>query len=452
MSDSVEVSELERRTLAKVKRHMLLYILLGQIFYQFDRSNIGFAHLTMGKELALTAQAFGLASGIFALSAFLMQIPAGLCFEKFGARRWLTFIMVAWGLDVFALAFVTNSVQLVVLRFLLGVFEAGFLPGVYILISLWFKGKNHGVAMATLMLGLALSGVLGGPFAGWILDKSFLGLSGWRLLFLIEGSLTVVWSLSALRIVNDGPEKASWLKPEEREFMVKYLAEYQAQKVAAGAIEKSSLWETFKDRRIITLLFGFAFSGWIASTFTFFMPTLLKRAGTGLSNQTVGFLAMGPYIVYAVVAYTWGKHADRTEETRHWHCVLPLLVSAAGILLYPLATVPLVAMISLAMVQAGTAGFFVNFWPTANMVVGKKTIAKSTAIINSGMQAMSFVSPIFFGWAMDVTGNTKLGMYTCVGVLLLNFALMNIFFFGYKAQLRQKKQAANRADNSELHI
>jgi ACS family tartrate transporter-like MFS transporter len=415
---------------------------VGQLFLQLDKTNIGFAHLTMGNDLALTAQAFGFASGIFALSAFLMQIPAGLLFEKLGARRWLTFIMMAWGLVGVAQAFVANAVQLTILRFLLGAFEAGFVPGLYILISLWFKGKHHGTATAGIQMGLALSGILGGPFAGWILGKSFLGLAGWRSLFFIEGGLTVVWALIALVILHDGPGKTSWLKPDEREFMANYLAEYQAQKVADGAIEKSSLWDALKDLRIVTLILAYTCAGWVASTFSFFLPTLLKRAGSGLDNQTVGFLSMGPYIVIAVVAFTWGAHADRTEKTRHWHCVLPLLVGAVGILLYPIATVPLLAMLCLALVQAGNTGFFVNFWPTCNMVVGKKTIAKSTALINSGTQAGYFVAPVFFGWALDATGNTTLGLYACVGVMLLNFAIMNVFFFRYKAQIKKAQATA----------
>jgi ACS family 4-hydroxyphenylacetate permease-like MFS transporter len=137
-----------------------------------------------------------------------------------------------------------------------------------------------------------------------------------------------------------------------------------------------------------------------------------------------------------VVAFTWGAHADKTE--RHWHCVLPLLVSAAGILMYPIAKTPVVAMLCLALVQAGSTGFFVNFWPTCNMVVGKQTIAKTTALINSGNHVGNFLAPIFFGWALDVTGNANVGLYICVVALAANFIIMNIFFFSYKAQLRKR--------------
>ena len=434
MTDPVEVSDMEQRTLAKVKRYMLVYIIMGQLFVQLDRTNIGFAKLTMSKDLAITATAFGFASGIFALAAFFVQVPAGIFFEKLGARRWLTSIMVSWGLVVVSQAFVTSDVQLIASRFLLGALEAGFVPGAYILISQWFRGNHHGTAISGLQIGTALSGILGAPFAGWILGHSLLGLSGWRTLFLVEGALTVVWGLMALYILYDGPATTAWLKPDERKFMATYLARYQAQKAASGAIEKSSLWEAIRDPRIAMLMLAYTCAGWVSATFAFFIPTLLQLAGKGLSAQTVGFLAMGPYVVMAVVAFTWAGHADRTE--RHWHCVLPLLFSAIGIMIYLNATTPLVAMMCLAMVQAGSTGFFVTFWPTCNNIVGKQTIAKTTALINSGTHAASFVAPIVFGWVLDLTGNTRIGLYICVGVLLLNFVVMNVFFFRHKAQQR----------------
>lgn len=442
MTSPLEVSELERRSLAKVQRYMFVYIIMGQLFVQLDRTNIGFAQLTMSKELAITATAFGFASGIFAFSAFLMQYPASVFFEKFGARRWLTSIMIGWGLTVVSQAFIRTQTELVILRFLLGALEAGFVPGAYILISLWFRGKHHGTITSAVQIGAAISGILGAPFAGWVLGETFFGLSGWRNLFLLEGGLTVIWAVIALVILYDGPEETLWLNPEERSFMTGYLAAYEVEKVAHGAVDKASMFAAVKDIRIIMLILAYTCAGWVSATFAFFIPTLLKTAGKAMTNQTVGFLAMGPYIVMGIVAFTWGKHADRTEPSRHWHCVLPLLVSAAGIMMFPVAKTPFLAMMCLAMVQGGSSGFFVNFWPTCNMIVGKKSIAKTTALINAGTQAGSFIAPIVFGRQLDKTGNTHLGLYICVGVLLLNFTIMNVFFFRYKAQQKQRALAA----------
>ncbi len=435
MSASDEVSELERRTLAKAKRYMLVYIIIGQLFVQLDRTNIGFAKLTMSSDLQLTATAFGFASGVFALGAFLAQVPAGMFFEKMGARRWLTGIMIAWGSVVVAQAFVTSDEQLIVLRFLLGALEAGFVPGAYILISQWFRGDNHGAMISGLQIGTATSGILGAPFAGWLLSQDFFGVAGWRGLFLVEGGLTILWAFLALIILYDGPEKSKWLKADEKAFMVDYVAKYQAKKAAGGAIEKANFREVFKDPRILLLILSYTCAGWVSATFAFFIPTLLQRAGEGLDPQTVGFLAMGPYIVMAVVAFTWARHADKTE--RHWHCVIPLAFSVLGISIYMATSTPLVAMVCLAMVQAGSTGFFVTFWPTCNMLIGKQTIAKTTAVINSGTHAASFIAPIVFGWALDATGHTTIGLYICIGALVLNFIVMNVFFFRYKAEQKR---------------
>ena len=432
--------DLGRRVIGKVRIYLFTYIFLGQIFYQFDRSNIGLANLTMGKELGLSAQAFGFASGIFALSAFLMQIPASRAFTRWGPRVWLTGIMVAWGLVVVAEGFVTNGTQLTALRFLLGLCEAGFLPGLYVLMSLWLTDRNHGAAMATLQMGLAFTNIVGGPLAGWLLSHHLFGLSGWRDLFVIDGCLTVIWALLSLYFVYDSPEHAHWLNPEERAFMTRYLAEYEAEKKQHGSLERVRFRQILKDSNIRWLMLAFATTGWIASTFTFFTPTLLKRAAEGISVQYVGFLLTGPYIIYAIVAQVWGRHSDRTE--RHWHSLIPLVWSVLGILLYPVARTPLLAMLSVCLIQGGTVGFMVNFWPTANMVVGRATIARSTALINSGMQILSFLGPIYFGWALDKTGNTNLGMATCVAMLMLNFILMHTFFVKYKAQ---QSALANRA-------
>lgn len=438
MSAPDQLTDVECRALAKVKRYLLLYIILGQLFYQLCRTNIGFAQLTMGKALGLKAETFGFAAGVFAFSAFLMQIPAGLLLEKFRPRRWLTFNMVSWGLVVVAQAFVASGTQLTVLRFFLGVFEAGFLPGVFVIIGTWFKGRDQGVATSFVQLGLGLSALIGSPFAGWILGKSFLGLAGWRSLFLVEGAVTVLWALLSLRILSDEPAKTSWLNVEERAFMVRYLGEYQARKLSHGAIVTSGIGAVLRDSRIITLLVSFALSGWTVGTFIFFSPMLLKRAGVGVSNQTVGFLAIGPYVLSAIAAYFWAKHADRTE--RHWHCVLPTLFCAMGMILYTFAHSPLAAMTCLCIVQVGNGCFFVTFWPSSNLVVGKQAIAKATAIFQAGNLLCSFLAPIFFGWLLDKTKSPERGLYAAAGTMLVIFVLMNVFFVRYKSQ--QKALAA----------
>lgn len=441
MSASVQASAVERRALSKVKWYLLIYIVMGQFLNQVSRVNIGYAQLTMGKDLALQAQAFGFAAGIFAVSAFLMQVPAGLLFQKFGPRRWMTFIMIGWGIVTFAQTFVQNGTQLAALRLLLGVFEAGALPGMVVLISIWFRDRDQGLAQSFIMIGLGLSGVIGGPFSGWILDKAFFGFTGWRMLFLIDGLLTVVWAILSLLIVYDSPEETRWLKPAEREFMSKYLSEYQIQKKAHGALDLS-MWAAMKDLRIVLLMISYFCAGWISSTFAFFSPTLLQSVRHGVSNQYVGFLAAGPYLVIMILPAIWGRHADATGE-RHWHCLIPQLMGAACLLFFPMAKAPFIAMLVLCVEQFGNSGYNVNFWPSANLVVGRNTVAKTTALIHVANYMGQFVAPVFFGWSKDFSGGTKLGLYSCSAIFMLSFLVMHIFFVMYKHQ--QKKIAATPA-------
>lgn len=441
MADVTEFTGTERRTLSKVRGLLFTYILVGQMFVQMDRTNIGFAKLTMSRDLAITATAFGFASGIFAFGAFLSQVPVGVMFERLGARRWLTGIMIAWGLIVMAQGFVTSVTQLTILRFLLGALESGFVPGVNLMISSWFRSREHGSLISGIQIGTAASGILGAPFAGWILVHSLFQVTGWRTLFLVEGALTIIWAIVSLSIVHDRPEACHWLRPAERNFMTGYLADHERARAKRSTLDKEALWQIFRDPRILLLMLAYTCAGWVSATFAFFIPTLLQRAGKGLSPQTVGLLAMGPYIVMAIVAYTWARHSDRTE--RHWHCVLPLLFGAAGIALYPVAKTPLLAMVSLGIVQASSTAFFVTFWPTCNELVGRKTIAKSTALISAGTHAASFLGPLYFGWALDRTGSTNLGLYTCIGVMLINFVLMNVFFYSFGGQGRAQLAAAS---------
>jgi ACS family tartrate transporter-like MFS transporter len=429
-----EAVDRELRTLAKVRRYILGYIIVGQLFVQLDRTNIGFATLTMSHDLAIKATVFGFASGVFALGAFFAQVPAGLALERLGPRRWLTTIMITWGCISCAQAFVHNDVQLIVLRFLLGTMEASFVPGAYVLISLWFRGQKHGTAISAVQIGTALSGVLGAPFAGFLLSHTLLGIAGWRGLFLIEGGLTILLALIGFYILWDGPDKCAWLKSNERSVVAGYLAGEHAPAMSTPA-GKASLWEMVKDWRIVLLVLAYTCAGWVSATFAFFIPTLLKAAGTGLDPQTIGYMAMVPYFVMAVMALTWAAHADKTE--RHWHCVIPLLISALGILIYTVHKTPLIAMLCLAMVQAGSTGFFVTFWPSCGMLVGKRTLARATALITAGTQAASFAAPVVFGWALEATGRATIGLYICIGVLLLNFVIMNVFFFNFKRDQRR---------------
>jgi MFS transporter, ACS family, tartrate transporter len=437
--------ELERRALAKVKWRFFAYFLLGQFLVQLDKTNIGFAQITMGKDLGLSSEAFGLAAGAFALAAVFMQFPAARLFEFFGARRWLTATTLLWGSTCMAEGFVTTSAQLVALRFLLGIFEAGFFPGLIILVSRWFKGKQHGQAIGILLVGSATAGMVGGPFAGWILGTSLFAVAGWRNLFILEGATTLVFGAAALSVLCDDVASARWLKSDERGFLEIYLGDAGRDAEHSGAC-RPSLLGALKDGRIRLLVVSSASAGWIYGTFTFFSPTLLKMAGHGFSTQAVGLLSAGLYMTQAIVSFAWGMHSDRHAD-RRWHLIGALAVGAAGVIFYPvLSKHALLAMLCLAMVQSANGAFLVTFWPTVNLVVDKAAIPKATALIQTGSQLGGFLAPVVFGWLMDVShGNTSLGLYEAAAVFLLNLAIMNVLFRRYGIGPKNAPIRAGRA-------
>lgn len=257
----------------------------------------------------------------------------------------------------------------------------------------------------------------------------------------LQGGATVIFAIIAVLVVSDNPKTARWLKPREREVMANYLAQNQAEKASHGAIEKTSLGAILKDTRILMLAFVIFCAGWSAMTFLSFMPQLMKAAGKGLSNQTVGFLVMVPYIVNVIVAFGWGAHGDRHNE-RHYHSVGAILVAIAGMLLYPAATTPAVALLAIVLVNAGNTGLFVNYWATVTTVVGRKSIARTMAVCQGASQIGNFVGPIVFGFAMDITGTRSVGVYICAVVMTLNFIVLNTFFFRYKAEQKKLQQKA----------
>lgn len=433
--DDQQVAAEEKRVRLKVRRFLLTYFIFGMIFVQMDKTSIGFAQLTMGKELALSATIFGFASGIFSLASFLMQIPASVLFEKLGARVWLTSSMVLWGLVCIAQAFVHNGTQLSVLRFLLGASEAGFLPGLFILINIWFSEKQHGMAVSAVQIGTAAAGALSGSLAGVILSHPILPLSGWRNLFLIEGFCTVLFAAVTALIVADNPQKASWLSENEKIVFAEHGRSPRPPTSSTVQLERGRLVDVIRDPRVLLLTASYFCAGWAAGTFTFFTPLLLKNAARGASVSVIGFLTIVPYLVNVLVAFTWGAHADRHNE-RHWHTTLPLLVSLLGIVLYPRASSSGLALLALVLVQAGNTGFYVNFWATCTTILGRTAVVRSTAVINAGSAASTFLAPIVFGWVMDRTHAYTFGLYICGAVILINFFLMNAFFFSKSVRQR----------------
>ncbi|WP_316977891.1 MFS transporter [Shumkonia mesophila] len=438
MSICEEATAVERSAMKKIRQRLYLYLAAGSFFTFLDRANISFAQLEMGRDLGLSATAFGFAAGIFFVGYTFLEIPSNILLEKIGTRKWMTPLFFLWGITTVLTGFTQNDYQLFVLRFMLGVFEAGAFPGMVLMINYWFRSNSMGAATSVLLLGGGIASALGAPFAGWMLGLDMMGLPGWRWLFLLEGAVTCVWAVFTLTFIADGPETAGWLSRAEKEWLAGVLAEDRAANV--GPAHSITVWAAVVQPKILLFLLGYTLFGFCYWMMLFFMPTLIKAVGQALDNQVIGWLAFIPNLLGMLVLLYWGRHADAHNE-RHWHIVVPLVLAIVGFACFPAATTPLVAVIAICAVVMGLNGFQVNFWPAANMLVGRKAVAASTAIINMGAGIGGFVGPYYLGWSKDMTGSFTFGMVSCVAALFVNLVIMHVFFTRRKAALSQIKPA-----------
>lgn len=430
MSTSENAPAVESSAERKIRQRLYLYLFAGSFFTFLDRANISFAQLEMGRQLGLSATAFGFAAGIFFVGYTFLEIPANVLLEKIGTRKWMTSIFFLWGVTTVLTGFAQNDTQLYILRFMLGVFEAGAFPGMIVMINYWFRSNSMGAATSVLLVGGGIAAALGAPFAGWVLGWDVMGLPGWRWLFISEGAVTCLWAFYTLTFIADGPEKADWLSQPEKDWVAKSLAEDRAANVRHG--HSLNFWASLVQPRILLFLLAYTLFGFCYWMMLFFMPTLIKTVGQALSNQTIGWLAFVPNVLGMLVLLYWGRHADAKNE-RHMHIIIPLGLAIVGFACFPAATTPLVAVIAICAAVMGLNGFQVNFWPAASMLVGRREIAASTALINMGAGIGGFLGPNFLGWSKDATGGFTFGMWAAVAALALALVIMHGFFARQKS-------------------
>jgi len=365
---------------------------------------------------------YGVGAGIFFLGYFLFEVPSNILMEKLGARLWIARIMVSWGIISSAMVLV-NSVWLFYgLRFLLGIAEAGFFPGMILYLTYWFPSSRRGHMVALFMLALAATGVIGGPLSGWILHEfnGVAGLSGWRMLFLIEGIPSVILGLCIPLLLSNGIRPAGWLTKAEKDFLEKPLKQEEVCK------EKVPLAQVFVDRRVLLFsLIYFCCAMGLYGT-GFWIPQLIKN--TGVKDPLyIGLLTAIPYGCGAVAMVLFGRSSDRSGE-RRVHFAVASLLGAAGIVasnLYRENT--LAAMIGLSVATVGILATFPLFWPMPTALLGGTAAAAGIAWINSLGNLAGFFGPSIVGWITDWTKRSDYGLYVVAGALALG-AMLVLFF------------------------
>jgi ACS family tartrate transporter-like MFS transporter len=366
-----------------------------------DRVNAGFAALTMNKDLSLSPAVFGFGAGVLFVGYLLFQVPANIVLGRIGARRWIFAILVTWGAISAATAFVQGPIGFYVLRFLLGVAEAGFFPGMIFYLTLWFPQAFRARFAAGFICAIPLSGIVGGPLSGLILGMdSFLGLHGWQWLFLLEGLPVSLLAFAVLKYLPDGPREAAWLSPAEK-------SEIAARLAADPAAESEDLWRALRDPRIVVLaLAGFADGSALYGT-GLWLPQIV--GAMGFSNFTTGLVVALAYTASVGAILALGYSSDRRGE-RTWHVALAWLLSAAGCAIASLAGNNLVALIGLTLAVAGVQSGISPYFAVPSTFLKGAAAAGAIALMNTMASLGGFVAPTLIGILRERSGNYSSGM------------------------------------------
>ena len=410
-----ETITLEQRTVKKIMKRILPFVLLLYIIAFIDRVNMGYAALEMNAELALTAEVFGLLSGIFFIGYFFFEVPSNILMERYGARIWITRIMVSWGIVVVLTGFVQSATHLYIARFLLGVAEAGFFPGIILYLTYWFRAKERGRAYSLFLISMPLAGLLGAPFSTLIMDNiSWFSLSGWRWMFIIAGILTVVLGIVCFYYLTDRPKDAKWLSSEERNWIMKELENENSMQKE----EKVPKFALLKKPKIWSFIFTYFAVSASVYALSFWTPTIINSFSGDLSNTTIGFIAMIPSLLAIPTMVIWGRLSDRKLDKK-MYVVLPMTLAAIGFAGTAFANNPAIAIIFLSLASMGLFSFTGPFFAMLSLSLSEKQAAVGIAIVNTLANLGGFVGPTILGYLDFMEGMISIGVLLIVAFLPL---------------------------------
>lgn len=419
------------RVLRRVAWRVMPLLALLYFVNYLDRVNIGFAGPNgMNRELGLTATVFGLASGIFFLGYLLLEVPSNLALHRFGARRWLARILVSWGIIATAMAFVPDATVLVVLRFLLGVAEAGFFPGIILYLTYWFPAEQRARAVALFMAAVPVSTAVGSLVSSLVIASGdgVFGLTGWRVMFLVEGIPAIILAAVTFWCLTDRPSEARWLPDDERAWLVARLEAEARETEGAG---HWPLRRALTSPRILALAFVYFGITYGLYALGFFLPTIVagfeQQFGTKLSVVERGLVTAIPYVVAAVAMVLWGRRADTARGVRgtSWYVAAPSLVGGLAIPIALYLRSPWLAMIAVTVCAVGVCAALAPFWALPSRFLTGAAAAGGIALVNSLGNVSGFVAPYVTGWLADLTGTQRAGLWV-VGVAMVAAAVVAV--------------------------
>ena len=401
----------------RITLRLIPFIFICYLFNYLDRVNVGFAKLQMLDALKFSETVYGLGAGIFFIGYVLCGVPSNLALTRFGPRRWIAVMMISWGTLSTCLMFVTTPAGFYTLRLLTGAAEAGFFPGVVLYLSQWFPTFRRGRIMALFMCAIPVSGLIGGPFSGWILSHFAAGqggLAGWQWMFMLQGIPTVLLGALAIYLLSDSFANAKWLGAHERAVLE---ADHRLDAASKPASSTDSLLAVFKNPAIwaFGLIYFCIQSGVYA--INFWLPSIIKSLGFS-DTLVIGWISAIPYLLAAVFMLLVGRSADLHKE-RRWHLVVPMLMGALGLVIaVNFATQPAIAILGLTIATMGALTGLPMFWPVPTAMLSAGAAAGGLALINSMGQMAGFLSPYLVGFIKDATGSTDVALYVLAAVIV----------------------------------
>jgi ACS family tartrate transporter-like MFS transporter len=405
---------------------MLLYV--GNYL---DRVNVGFAALAMNRDLGIGAEAFGFVGGIFFLGYFFFEVPSNVILEKVGAKLWIFRIMLTWAVVSMATAFAQGLTSLIVLRFLLGVAEAGFFPGIIFYLGLWFPAAMRARYVGLFLCSISLANIVGAPLSGYILGMDGVGdLHGWQWLFLLEGVPSLVLAFAVLVWLPNCPDEARWLAADEKTVIKARLA-------SEPPHAHRDLWPMLRDSRVWAL--AIPDFGIVLTTYGLglWLPQIVK--GFGFSNLQTGMVVAGVYVLSSIVSVLWCLSSDRAGE-RIRHVAVAALIGAGGLTAAAFTQGNFICIVGLAVGMAGTLAAISVFWSLPSGFLGSTAAAGGIALINSLANLGGFAGPYMMGWLKAASGGYTLGLGVLAGGLIM--AALMILIVGQSLGLRVQTASA----------
>lgn len=408
----------EETTLRKITWRIVPFVMFAYFIAFFDRINIGFAALTMNQDLGFSSTVFGIGAGMFFIGYFLTDVPSNIILQKVGPRIWLARIMVSWGAIAACMMLVKTSTGFYILRFLLGVAEAGFFSGIILYLSTWFPIKRRAQVIALFMAAAPISSMLGSPLAGTILSlHGALGLKGWQLMFMLDALAAVLLGVFTFFYLCDRPEKNRWLTEKETDWLVTTLAEESKDKTHQ---EKTSIWKGLTDIRVLTLAIVYFGTSAGLYSLNIWSPQFIKSFG--LSTLQIGFINAIPAALSVFAMILWARHSDKTRE-RTWHVVSACLFACVGFIIAGSVHSLFLAICALAIASMGISSCKPPLWSIPSLFLRGPAAAAGLAAINSIGNLGGFAGPALIGWLKETTGDFSLALYCVAGMLVLSALL-----------------------------